>query len=262
MAMRVQGVLGALALGAAALAAAAPVAAEPTDITVRVISRGAKFIGSSMGGVQVTLRDVDTGELLAEGTTQGGTGDTDRIMAPERKRGAPLSTPGAAKFSTTLDLDAPRRVEVAAFGPLAQRQAANRISAVQWIVPGKDLTGGDGWLLEMPGFVVDVLAPPAHLKLAGVPKSVPLAANVAMMCGCPVTPGGLWDADHYEVRARLTRNGAPVGETALGYAGTASQFAATLEIDEPGLYEAVVYAHDPKTGNTGLDRVTFIVSEE
>lgn len=262
MAMRVQGVLAALALGAAALGTAAPAAAEPTDVTVRVISRGAKFIGSSMGGVWVTLRDADTGQLLAQGTTRGGTGDTDRIMAPDPERNAQLSTAGAAKFSTTLDLDEPRRIEVAAFGPLAQRQAANRVSAVQWVVPGKDLTGGDGWLLEMPGFVVDVLAPPTHVELAGVPKSVPLAANVTMMCGCPVTPGGLWDADRYEVRARLTRNGAPAGETVLGYAGTASQFAATLEIDAPGVYEAMVYAHDPKTGNTGLDRVTFIVSEE
>ena len=259
MATRVRDVLGALVFGAAALGAVSA-AAEPTDITVRVISKGAKFIGSSMGGVQVTLRDADTGELLARGVTRGGTGDTGRIMAPERERGRPLSTPGAAKFSTTLDLDAPRRIEVSALGPLAQRQSANRVSAVQWVVPGKDLTGGDGWLLEMPGFVVDVLAPPAHLKLAGVPKSVPLQANVTMMCGCPVTQGGLWDANRYEVVARLTRNDAPAGETELTYAGTPSQFAAVLEIDEPGLYEAVVYAHDPKNGNTGLDKVTFIVS--
>ena len=36
--------------------------AEPTDITVRVLSKDAKFVGTSMGGVRITLRDAETGE--------------------------------------------------------------------------------------------------------------------------------------------------------------------------------------------------------
>jgi hypothetical protein len=196
MATRAIGFLRVLAVTAAAMALAGPAWAKPTEITVRVISRDAKFIGTSMGGVLVTLRDADTGELLARGKTRGGTGDTDRIMGA-REPGTFLSTPDAAKFSTTLDLDEPRRIEVTAYGPLAQRQGANRVSAVQWVVPGRDLTGGDGWVLEMPGFVVDALAPPAHVKLSGLPQAVTLRANVTMMCGCPVTPGGHWDANRY-----------------------------------------------------------------
>jgi len=54
--------------------------AEPTDIVVRVLSKDAKFIGTSMGGMQVTLRDAHTGEILATGLTRGGTGDTKRLM--------------------------------------------------------------------------------------------------------------------------------------------------------------------------------------
>ena len=255
-------IIKALVLSAAGLVLATPAWAEPTEITVRVISRDAKFIGTSMGGVLITLRDADTAELLAQGATKGGTGDTDRIMGPQRARGAPLSSAHAAKFSTTLDLDEPRRIEVSALGPLAQRQSANRVSAVQWIVPGKHLTGGDGWLLEMPGFVVDVLEPPAHVKLAGLPKTVTLKANVTMMCGCPVTPGGLWDANRYEVRATLKRNGEQAGKAPLSYAGEPSQFGGSLRVEEPGVYEVVVYAYDAQSGNTGVDKATFIVSPD
>ncbi|MCG8560345.1 MAG: hypothetical protein MI824_11125, partial [Hyphomicrobiales bacterium] len=112
-----------LALGAAAGAAllitAGAALAKPTEITVRAISKDAKFIGSTMGGVRITLHDVETGELLASGVTAGSTGDTKRLVEQPRKRGTPLSDPKSAKFTATLDLDRPRLVEVKAHGPLA-----------------------------------------------------------------------------------------------------------------------------------------------
>jgi len=239
---------------------ARPADAEPTEITVRVLSKGAKFVGTSMGGAHVLLRDADTGETLAEGVTAGSTGSTEKIMREAVPHHAPVSSEGAAAFRTTLDLDAPRRVEVVATGPLAQRQAANRVSSTQWVVPGRHVTGGDGWLLELPGFAVDVLDPPAHQRrAAGEP--VVLRANVTMMCGCPIEPGGLWNADAFEVRARIQRDGEPVGEVPLTFAGTTSAFEGSYAPDAPGAYEAVVFAHDPANGNTGLDRTTWIVAE-
>jgi hypothetical protein len=252
----------ALAVAAGAIGVSVPSNAEPTDITVRVISRDAKFIGSSMGGVRITIRDADTHEMLAQGVTKGGTGNTARIMKRDRKRGGTLSTKDAARYSVTLDLKEPRRLEVTAFGPLAQRQSANRVSAVQWVVPGRHLTGGDGWLLQMPGFVVDVLAPPTHVKLSGVPRTIQIKANVTMMCGCPIQPGGLWDANRYEVKALIRRNGQAAGKVPLAYAGATSQFAGSLKVDKPGTYEAIVYAYDANNGNTGLDKVTFIVTQK
>lgn len=239
---------------------AVPAFAAPTEIEVRVISRGAKFVGTSMGGVRIELRDAQSGELLAEGVTAGSTGDTGRIMLDAHRRGATFSTEGASHYSVTLDLERPRLIEVTAYGPLAQPQAVNRVTASQWVVPGKHLTGGDGWLLELPGFVVDVLAPPAHVKLGGLPRTVELRANVTMMCGCPIEPGGLWDAERYEVAALISRDGETVGEVPLSYAGTTSQFAAALEVEEAGTYAVTVYAYDPANGNTGLDRTTFIVA--
>jgi len=242
---------------ASGVPARAEMTPTPTKIDVRVISKGAKFIGTSMGGVSITVEDADTGELLAHGVTHGSTGDTARIMKESHVRPRVLSTEGAAAFTTTLDLAVPRRIRVTALGPLAQRQAANEVSATQWVVPGKDLTGGDGLLLEMPGFVVDVLAPPSHSHADS--RTVHLAANVTMMCGCPVTPGGLWNADAFEVAAIVSRDGEPVATVPLSYAGSASQFAVDWTAPDAGTYEAVVYAFDPSNGNTGLDRTTFIV---
>ena len=251
--------LDVLILVVAFFSAALAARAEPTQLEVRVISKGAKFVGTSMGGVLITIRNADTGELLAEGVTAGGTGDTDRIMKTALRRLEPLSTEDAAAFRTTLDLAIPQRLEVAAFGPLAQRQAANRVTSTMWVVPGKHVTGGDGWLLELPGFAVDVLDPPAAQRLRGAPRAVAVRANVVMMCGCPVEPGGLWDASRFEVRAVASRDGAKVREFAMRYAGQTSQFAGELADLEPGSYEVLVYAHDPANGNTGLDRTTFVV---
>jgi hypothetical protein len=251
--------LAALACALAALFGPSLAAAEPTRIDVRVISKGAKFVGTSMGGVLVVIRDAETGEQLARGVTRGGTGDTARIMSASLRHHDPVATPDAAVFGTTLDLAEPRPLEVSAFGPLAQRQAANRVSQTMWVVPGRHVTGGDGWLLELPGFSVDVLEPPAHEKLGGETTAVTVRANVTMMCGCPVEPGGLWDASRFDVRAHVIRDGRSVAEVPLRFAGETSQFESEVEIREAGSYEVVVFAHDPANGNTGLDRTTFEV---
>lgn len=241
------------------LAAIAPAAhAEPTDIVVRVLSRDAKFIGTSMGGMRVTLRDAHTGEVLATGLTQGGTGNTKRIMHKDGGRRTQMADPTSAKFATTLDLSEPRLIEVEAYGPLAQPQAAQRVLSTQWIIPGRGHAGGDGWVLELPGFVVDVLSPPAHIKLKGQSK-VDLRANVIMMCGCPIEPGGLWDANAYEVQAIVHRNDKVVARVPLTYAGETSQFSGSVPIEGPGTYNVLVYAFDPANGNTGVDRTTFLV---
>jgi len=242
-----------------ALCLAASSAAEPTEITVHVISKGAKFIGSSMGGVSITLRDARTGELLAQGTTQGTTGDTEKIMEEKHGRGDALSTRQAASYTATLELEEPRLIEVTAYGPLAQRQSAGRVSATQWVVPGRHINQGDGWLLQMPGLIVDALAPPAHIKLPGA-QTIKLHANVTMMCGCPITPDGLWDADRFEIRAVVRRDGKRVAELPMRYAGTPSQFRVEYEAAEPGVYDALIYAHQPSNGNTGLDRTTWIIA--
>ncbi len=250
------------ALSLAACVVPAVALAEPTEITVRVLAKDSKFIGTSMGGMRIILRDAQTGETLATGLTQGTTGDTDLIMHENRGSRAIISDAGAARFTTTLDLDEPRLIEVEAIGPLGQPQASSRVLTQQWVVPGKHITGGDAWVLELPGLVVDVLAPPAHIRVPVEAGGVDLRANVVMMCGCPIDPGGLWDANKLEVKAIVRRNGQRVSEVPLSFAGETSQFAGRVEAAEPGFYEVIVYAHDPGNGNTGLDRTTFIVTRD
>jgi hypothetical protein len=71
----------------------------------------------------------------------------------------------------------------------------------------------------------------------------------------------VWDANKIEVKAVLKKNGKTMGELPFQYAGAPSQFSATWNVEEAGMYEAIVYAYDSSNGNTGLDRVTFTVSQ-
>jgi hypothetical protein len=253
-------VLHSIGMAAVLLFAPGTALAEPTNITVRVMSKDAKYIGSSMGGMQIVVRDALTKTILATGLTSGGTGDTKRLMHTNAGRRAVLSDATAAKFEAVIDLQSPTLIEVEAIGPLAQMQSANRASSTQWVVPGRHITGGDGWVLELPGFVVDVLSPPAHIRLGAV-KSVDIKANVVMMCGCPIEPKGLWDASAYEVKAIVTRNGKEVARHDMIYAGATSQFAASIPVEDDGVYDVLVYAYDPANGNTGIDRTTFFAGK-
>jgi len=242
------------------LATAVTAEAVPTQITVRVKTKDAKFLGSSMGGALITIRNVDTGELLAKGVTSGSTGNTDTIMKKPLTRGVPLSDEKSASFAATIDIDEPTLLEVKAYGPLIQRQAANLAAITQWVVPGKHITAGDGLMLELPGLVVDVLAPPAHLQLhAEESPGITIAANVTMMCGCPLSPGALWDANKFEVKALIKKDGKQAGELQLQFAGTPSQFSGAYELKGAGTYEITVYAYDPANGNTGVDKATIVV---
>ena len=248
-------------LSLTALTAPAVASAEQTEITVRVLAKDSKFVGTSMGSMRIILRDAHTGEILATGITAGGTGNTTLIMHEDKGRRAQLSDKLAAKFTAALDLDEPRLIEAEAYGPLGQPQAAVRVLSTQWVVPGLGVSGGDGWVLDLPGLVVDVLTPPAHIRLPAETTEVDLHANVVMMCGCPIEPKGLWDADKLEVKAIVKRNGERIAQLDLAYAGETSQFATKVPVEAPGDYEVIVFAHDPRNGNTGIDRTTFIASK-
>lgn len=58
----------------------------------------------------------------------------------------------------------------------------------------------------------------------------------------------------------LSKDGSEVARVPFEYAGTPNLFQATLPTPEPGLYEVLAYAYHAETGNTGVDRTTFIVS--
>lgn len=60
----------------------------------------------------------------------------------------------------------------------------------------------------------------------------------------------------------LSKDGVEVARAPFEYAGSPSQFRATLPTGGPGLYEVLAYAYHAETGNTGLDHTTFIVRGE
>jgi len=232
-------------------------AAKPTLVTVRVIAKDGKFLGDDIGGSLITVRNVDTGEMLDQGHTKGGSGNTTQIMETPRTRSQPIPTDQASEFVARLNIDQPTFIEVTAYGPIGGLQSAHKVSATQWVMPGKNITRGDGFLLELPGLLVQVLEPPTHLSLSSIPSTVTISANVMMMCGCPLTPDGVWNSDLFEIAAEIRKEGKVVDHVKLKYAGSPSQFTGSWIVKRKGYYEAIVYAYQPATGNTGLARVTF-----
>jgi hypothetical protein len=231
----------------AVLLAAMSVVAEPVTVTVRAVSRDAKVIGDGVGGARITIREVDSGTVLATGIQSGGTGDTKRIMQEPRGRNAIVyGTEGAAAFRATLDLMRPTRVEIVAEGPLKYPQAMQRVSRTMLLVPGQNI-GGEGVLLEIPGFIVDILSPATVTH----GEEWKLRVKVTMTCGCPTEPGGLWNADHIAITARLAGAPKAVIEGTLKYAGEPSTYELTMPPLAPGTWDVEVVAVDRVTENAG-----------
>ncbi len=169
----------ALAIGVAAGGLPAAAQAILTKVMVRAVSRDAKVIQDPVGGARITIREVATGNVLAQGVQQGRSGNTELIMVKPRARGATVfDTPGTAGFLATLMLDRPTVVEITAEGPLGNPQATQRASKTLLLVPGQHVLG-EGVLLEIHGFIVDLLAPVAGAEVrAGQP--LPVRVKVTM----------------------------------------------------------------------------------
>jgi hypothetical protein len=73
-----------------------------------------------------------------------------------------------------------------------------------------------------------------------------------------LTPGGLWDSDKYEIKALVKHEGKVIDSVAMNFAGP-SAFQGEATVKEKGRYEIIIYAYDPQTGNTGVDRVKVTV---
>ncbi len=244
----------------------------PTQIDVRVIAKDGKYLGDDIGGALVTIHDVQTGELLARGTTSGGSGQQD-LMTICLTRAEVLPVDEASVFTVSLDLCEPRLIRVTAYGPLAAQQSANTVSLTQWVYPGKNITGGKkggGFLLEVPGLVVQILNPPTHYLPQTAPPSIEIRANVTMMCGCPIGKGHPpWLPELFEAMATIKQGEYSSLELPLKYDddapyGIPSQFVNNWPVPEndtgqPQIYVITVSAFQQKTGNTGVAKSTIII---
>lgn len=245
---------------AAALLTASPLASEaqtPTRVMVRVASHDAKIIGSGVGGARVTIRDQRTGSVLAEGIQEGGTGDTSLIMGTRERGASVYDTEGAAGFMAELQLTEPTWVVVSAEGPLGTPDQLRHASTTTLLIPGRDVVG-DGIVLELLGFTVE-LREPAEDAVLPAGESVDVLARVTMLCGCPTSPGGIWDSDGYEIVARVMRDGVLMSETPLAFTGENSMHSAEIPAMDAGEVTIEVLSIDEARGNFGLARSNFTV---
>lgn len=234
---------------------ATSLAQQSTKVVVRAIAKDAKFIGTSMDGASILIEDTDSGTILAEGKTEGSTGDTQRLVKEPHKRYGDLHAEGTAKFETQLELSEPILVKVSATAPVSQKQSSVTTSTELWLIPGKDIAG-DGIVLEIPGFAIDILQPQAHERNSN--DTITITANAVMMCGCPIEPGGLWDSDEMEFVAVIKKGEEEIERKQMEFAGKQNTFETSFAPEEKGAYQILVYGYDPRTGNTGVDRTTFI----
>jgi len=248
-------------VGAAALqtgcATERPARAEAvaTRVTVRAVSRDAKIIGSGVGGAMIRVENAETGDVLAEGKQEGGTGDTRLIMATPRERGMSIfDTEAAAAYVAELSLSQPTEVTITASGPLSYPQAMGAASKSMLLIPGEHIEG-DGVVLELHGFIVEIQSPE---PMTPVGDRVDVSARVRMMCGCPIEPGGLWDADSKEFVARLKADGQVIATAPLEFSGRTSVFTGTVQVPagaRSGVLSLEVMVSDPGMQNFGRHEI-------
>lgn len=152
--------------------------AVQTKLVIRAKSKDAKFIGSSVGGALVVVKDSETGKVLAEGLTAGGTGDTQKIMNEPKTRFGTISD-GAAMFETSIDIEEPRLITIDVSAPYIYKDNMTKSSTQMWLIPGKDIAG-EGVIVEVPGFSVDAdIADRA--SLVNNKAVLPIQARISMI---------------------------------------------------------------------------------
>ncbi|MGU3374997.1 hypothetical protein [Chryseobacterium sp. M5A1_1a] len=236
------------------------ISATETKVMIRAKARDAKFIGSSLGGAHIIVRNKLNQRILAEGKTVGSTGNTDLIMKTPKIRGNSIADDQTGGFLATVDIDEPTFVTIEVISPLNNKQAQAVVTTELWLIPGKNILG-EGIILDIPGYIIDILNPRTHQYIAlKTIKDKPFLfqANIVMMCGCVIEKGGVWNSDEIEVTGILKKDGKFVKNIDLSWVST-NLFEGSYVINTSGNYEVVLYAYHEKTGNTGVDKVNYVV---
>ncbi|SEL81861.1 hypothetical protein [Parapedobacter koreensis] len=239
-----------------------PVFSQVTKIVIRAKAKDAKFIGTGIGGAYVIVRNNTTGEILDQGYTTGTSGDTELIMNTPIARAVRLTDDNTAKFEAQLTISEPIFVDVEVIAPINRKAASVKATTQFWAIPGKHILG-DGIILDIPGYILDINYPTTHQTIAitSLPQgSLKAKVHLVMMCGCVINKGGIWDADDIEVKGLLRRDGKILAEFPFEITDEDNVFEGTLPLTEKGSFELLVYAFDEKTGNSGIDKVSFVIN--
>ncbi len=233
--------------------------AVPTKLTVRVRAHDAKFVGSGVGGVKVVIKDFFTGDVLSEGSIEGGTGNTKKLMFAPVKRGETISDKYTASFVTSLDINEPRKLLIEVMGPLTAGVDMHRETKTIWLLPGRDIVG-DGVVFDFYGLIVQAYSPVPHsIEKAG--DTITIGAHVSPMCGCPIGKNRIWNYKNYSVSATIYHGGKRIGEIPLEFTGKIGNFEGSFRLSKPGAYKIVISAYDNQN-NQGADITSAVALPE
>jgi len=242
-----------------------------TSILIRVQARGGKFLGPDIGYSFITVRDVASGQLLAQSVGAGDSGQLGTTLVPNASTGVVFSAPETpnwlaatagspsptAGFLATFDLDAPALIEIAAAAMPNGVPSQQTTSARMWIWPGAQLVTEPGFVLEMAGLHVELLEPnPAQPPAAGQP--IAITAWVTMMCGCKISDGSAWPVSEFAVTASLVAPDGTIAATSplaievVNGKQVPSVFTGSLPFPATtGAYQLVIGAVQASAANAG-----------
>jgi hypothetical protein len=243
-----------------ATAAATKSQGVPTSLVVRVVGSHGMPLGDSVGGAAVTIRDVETGAVLASGKQTGPSGDLRAIMqTPRLPTEQMYSTKDSAAFKVDLVLSKPTLVEVIGEGPLSFPAAKRRASKTILLYPGKTMTG-DGVVLQLYGLIVQIEAPKPDRPL-GIGDAVIIRATVRMMCDCIVEPYGNWDSRKMSLYGEVRGDDKVIGQVEFFHQGPKGLFQGDYTIPKwlksKDRLTLRVVASDAEGINVGYDEITY-----
>lgn len=241
---------------------AAPV---DTEIVVRVVAKGAMVLGDEVGGARVTIREHATGRVLASGIQGGSAGDRNQIMRTPRLLDEPhYTSTESASFVATFALERPTRVEIIGEGPLDYPGSMQRASVTTMLLPGQDVSG-DGIVLELHGYLVDILSPKGKGPLTAA-ADVMLKASVRTLSGNPVQPYGDWDSRKIQIYGEIRSGDRVIERLQMFFADDAGVFEAPFYVPSPAqatedLTIRVIASNGADT-NFGVAEATFPILPE
>jgi len=238
---------------------------RPTVVLVRVVAHGAMVLGREVGGARVTITEVATGQILATGLQEGGSGDQNQIMRTPHMIEEPVySSRPSAVFTTTLQLHKPTLVEISAEGPLAYPAASQKASKTLLLMPGQDLTH-DGIVLHLYGYLVQIERPTPHEPLIAK-DDVKLRASVRTLSGSLVRPHGDWDSRKIRIYGEVLIGDQIIERLQMFYDEGSRTFEAPFFVppskEVPDGIKLRVIATDLSTGNSGMDQANYPVLSE
>ncbi|MGQ0810688.1 MAG: hypothetical protein ACT4OO_05625 [Nitrospiraceae bacterium] len=236
-----------------------------TTVLVRVVAHGSMVLGREVGGARVTITDLASREILATGSQQGEAGDQNQIMRTPHLMEEPVySSRQSASFITTLQLNKPTLVEIAAEGPLSYPAASRRAMKTVLLIPGHDLTN-DGIVLHLYGYIVEIETPASGESLIAK-EDVTLRASIRTLSGAPIRPHGDWDSRKMHIYGEVLIGDGVVERLQMFYVGEKSSFEAPFFVptpsDAPDGITLRVVAADVSTGNFGMAQANYSVLSE